>query len=501
MKEWCESLIRTLFLNISNLAAPVKKNILIAVILLFCTLLTIVGLQLYSHISGYKTEEEIFRRKINEGLKLSVEKAFELKRATVIEELKAYLNDESKVRITCKWSEKNQVTIFTIADADTSVYGQHRVSFSKENIPGRIDTVTPEVKKRFIRIFTGDVDHELKKGTVWYYTINIGNFLHEKYFKTPVPLAEIEKIYRKQLAENYIYEPFQLNPVQKDPGLISTQNINMTLHRASKPQYVQAFFKSPYSYIIRKQAVALTGSFLLIVISVITLGYMMKIMLSQQKLNEQKDQLVTNITHELKTPLTTIQVTAEAVKAFDLSREEVQRYIDIILRNTESLDKITTEILTEARVGQLSPQMQPVALRALADETGRNNNTLEIVNEVNPALTLHTDPALLGKIFQNLIDNSVKYNTSVDKKVVISAVQSRQGLRVSVADNGIGIPDAYKDKVFERFFRVPTRDVHDHRGYGIGLSYVKQVMKLLGGKVELYDNSPQGSIFTLIFPV
>ncbi len=479
---------------------PVKKNILIAVILLFGVLLTLVGLQLYSHISGYKTEEEIFRRKINEGLKLSVETAFELKRATVIEELKAYLNDESKVRITCKWSEKNGTTIFTIADVDTSVYGQHQVSFSKENIPGRIDSVTPEVKKRFIGIFTADVEYELKKGAVWYYTINIGNFLHKKYFKTPVPLAEIEKIYRNHLAENYIYEPFALNPVDKDPGLISTQNINMTLHHASKPQYVQAFFKSPYSYIIRKQAVALTGSLLLIVISVITLGYIMKIMLSQQKLNEQKDQLVANITHELKTPLTTIQMTAEAIKAFELSREEVQRYIDIILRNTESLDKITTEILTEARVGQLSPQMQPAGLRALAEEAGMNNDTLEIVNEMDSSLTIRTDPALLGKILKNLIDNSAKYNTSVEKKVVISAVQSRQGLQISVADNGIGIPDAYKDKVFERFFRVPTRDVHDHRGYGIGLSYVKQAMKLLGGKVELHDNSPQGSIFTLTFP-
>lgn len=486
--------------EVQRISSLVKKNILIAVILLCSTLFIIVGLQLYSHISGYKAEEEIFRRKINEGLKLSVEKAFELKRAAVIEELTAYLNDESKVTITCKWSEKNEATIFTIADRDTSVYGQHRVSFSKGNIPGRIDSVTPGIKARFIRIFTGDVEHELKKGTVWYYTVNIGNFLHERYFKTPTPLSEIATLYRQNLAENYIYEPFELNPAQADPALIATQNIDMTLHRASEPQYVQAFFKSPYTYIIRRQAVALTGSLLLIVASVITLGYMLKILLSQQKLNEQKDQLVTNITHELKTPLTTIQVTAEAVKAFDLSREEVQRYMDIIVRTTGALDKITTEMLTEARVGQLHPQMQLTDVRTLVDEAGRDNDTLEIVNEVAPSLTLHTDPALLGRVFKNLIDNSAKYNTSTGKKVVISAVQSQQNLTILVADNGIGIPDTYKDQVFERFFRVPTRDVHDHRGYGIGLSYVKQAMKVLGGSVKLNDNSPQGSIFTLIFP-
>lgn len=480
------------------LTPPMQKNILIAALLLFCTLFTIVGLQLYSHISRYKTEEEIFHRKINAILKESVEKAFELKRAAVIEELKAYLNDESRVSITCHWSEQNKVTVFTIADVDTSVYGQHKVSFSKENIPGRIDSLTPELRKRFIGIFAGDVEYELKKGNVWYYTVNIGNFLDEKYFKTPITLAETEILYRDLLAENFVNEPFELNRISQGRDLISTETINMTIHRAGEPQYVQAFFKSPYAYIIRKQAAALTGSALLIVISVITLGYIMKVMLSQQKLNEQKDQLVTNITHELKTPLTTIQMTAEAVKTFDLGPEEVQHYMDIILRNTESLDHITTEILTEARVGQQAPQMEDVNITALVTEAGKDNDDLE--NEVDAAFTIRTDATLLGKVLKNLLDNATKYNTSTKKRVIVSAVQNPKERRITVADNGMGIPDAYKDKVFERFFRVPTQDVHDHRGYGIGLSYVKQVMKLLGGKVELHDNSPQGSIFTLIFP-
>jgi len=479
----------------------VKKSILTAIVLLCLTLLAIVGLQLYSLISGYRAEEEIFRRKINEGLKQSVEQSFEWKRAAVIKELTAYMNDESRVKITCRWSEKNKMTIFTIADIDTSVYGNHRTSFSKESISERIDSITPEAKQRFIRVFTGDVERELKKGSVWYYTINIGNFLHERYLKTPVPLSEAERIYRRYLAENYIYEPFELNPAQPDPNRISTQKINITLNRAAEPRYVQAFFKSPYSYIMRRQAVALTGSFLLVVISVLTLGYMLKILLSQQKLNEQKDQLVTNITHELKTPLATIQLTAEAMKAFDLGREERQSYLDIILRNTESLDMLTTEILTEARVGQLSPQIQPTLLRALIDETRKNSSgDLEIINEVDPSLTLPTDPKLLGKIFRNLTDNAARYHTGTGKQVIISAVQEKQNLKISVADNGPGIPDAYKEKVFERFFRVPTHDIHDQRGYGIGLSYVKQAMKLLGGKVELKDNLPHGSIFTLIFP-
>lgn len=477
-----------------------KRNI---IILLCITLLTIVGLQLHFNISSYRTEEEIFERKVNEGLKLSVNTSFEQKRAAVINELEAYMNDESKVRISCQWSAKNEMTIFTIADVDTSKHGQHKASFSKGDIPERIDSITPEVKKRFIDIFLRDVENELKKGTVWYTrfcTFNIGDFLHQRYFKTSIDLAEIRKIYRAHLNENFIYEEFEFNPGVKTAHLISTQKIDMSLYRGVEPLYVQAFFKSPYSYIIRKQAGALIGSLLLILISLFSFGYMLKVLLSQQKLNEQKDQLVTNITHELKTPLTTIQITAEAIKAFDLTPEERQNYLDIILKNTESLDKLTTGILTEARVGQLKPQIQPVAVSALIDTIRINTDQIEVVNEADNGLSLTTDPELLIKILQNLIDNSAKYNTSDLKKVVISAIESRRNVQIVVSDNGIGIPDADKDKVFERFYRVPTKDIHDIRGYGIGLSYVKQVMKILNGRIELKDNFPQGSVFTLTFP-
>lgn len=463
-------------------------------------LLTIVGLQLHFNISSYRTEEEIFERKVNEGLKLAVNMSFEQKRAAVINELKAYLNDESKVRISCKWSAKNEMTIFTIADVDTSKHGLHKASFSKENIPEKIDSITPEVKKRFIAVFLRDVENELKKGAVWYYTVNIGDFLHQRYFKTPVGLAEISTIYRAHLNENFIYEEFELNPHVKTPHLIATQKIDMSLYRAVKPVYVQAFFKSPYAYIIRKQAGALIGSLLLVLIALFSFGYMLKVLLTQQKLNEQKDQLVTNITHELKTPLATIQITAEAIKAFDLTPEERQNYLDIILKNTESLDRLTTGILTEARVGQLRPQMQPVAVSALVETIRINTGPVEIVNEINTGLSLTTDPELLTKILQNLIDNSAKYNTSKRKQVVISAIESRRNVQIVVSDNGIGIPDADKDRVFERFYRVPTKDIHDIRGYGIGLSYVKQVMKILNGRIELKDNFPQGSVFTLTFP-
>lgn len=469
-----------------------KKNTRVILLLLCTTLLMIVGLQLYSLVSGYKMEEEIFKRKINDGLRYAVSQSFDKKRERVIEELKIYLNDESKVKISCHWNPKTETTIFTISDIDTAKHGQHKVSFSKDDIPERIDTLTPEAKKRFIEIFSKDVLFELKKGTVWYYTQNIGDFLHKHYFKIPIPLDSIKSLYKKRLASDYIFVPFDLN--SKNAQKLSTQKVNMSIYRANTPKHVQAFFENPFTHILRKQALVLAGSSALVIIALITFSYMFKALLSQQKLNEQKDQLVTNITHELKTPLTTIQITAEALKAFELSKAEQENYLNIILQQSDSLDKMTSEILSEARVGELKPNLQNVSVKSLIDTI--KNLDIEIINHVNPEFTLLTDPKILAKILQNLIDNSAKYNTSSSKQVSITAFANF----ISLQDNGIGIPDAYKKTVFERFFRIPTQDVHDIRGYGIGLSYVKQAMKILGGAVELKDNLPQGSVFTLTFP-
>ncbi len=475
-----------------------KRNTLIAIILLSTTLFLIVGLQLHSLYSGYKSEQEVFERKINDGLKNAVNTSFQERRTEVIGELAEYLNDTSQIRISTRWSEKNQISIFTISDIDTSKPGQHRVSFSKEDITERIDSVTPPIRKRFIASFTKDVAYELQKGTVWYYTQNIGDLLHERYFKTPIPLTEIDKIYRKKLDEDFVFEPFYLNPVNKSSGLIATRKVNAKISRVGEPEYVQAFFKNPYGYIIRKQAISLIGSALLTLISVFTFSFMLRTLLSQQKLNEQKDQLITNITHELKTPLTTIQITAEAIRDFDLSKEEQENYLNIILSNTKNLDKITTEILTEARAGQLVPNYESVNIFGLVNNL--SSSGIEIENIVDSDITLTTDIKLLAKILNNLVDNAAKYNENPAKKVVISTEESPSSIHIFVKDNGIGIPTAHKDKIFERFYRIPTKDIHDVRGYGIGLSYVKQVMKILGGEVRLKESSIEGSTFLLNFP-
>lgn len=480
----------------STLKKIVKRNTLIALLLLCTTLLLIVGLQLYSLVSGYKTEEEIFKRKINDGLKSAVSQSFDKKRELIIEELKIYLNDESKVIISCRWNAKTETTIFTINDVDTTKSGQHKVSFSKIDIPERLDSLSSKAKRRFIESFSRDVLYELKKGAVWYYTQNIGDFLNKHYFEIPIPLDSIKVLYSARLASDFIFVPFELNT--NTPEKLSTQKVKMSIYRTHLPEHVQAFFENPFIHILRKQALVLIGSLFLVITAIITFTYMLKTLLTQQKLNGQKDQLITNITHELKTPITTIQMTAEAMKSFELTHEEQQNYLSIILQNTGSLDNITTEILNEARVGQLKPQLQKFWLQELVSAI--HSSKIEIVNEVSSDIEIDSDPKLLKKILQNLIDNAAKYNISSQKEVVISALKTASSFTICISDNGVGIPDSYKKGVFERFFRIPTHDTHDVRGYGIGLSYVKQVTELLGGKVGLRDNSPQGSIFTLTFP-
>lgn len=479
-----------------------KRNTFTAIILLSLTLLVIIGLQLYFNISSYRTEQEIFRRKVNESLRKSLELTHEKHRAAAIQKLKEYLRDETKAKITCKWDSNNTKTVFTISDVERSGKGQHDLSLSLEDIPERIDSISPAVKERFINRFCENTRLDLKDGAVWYYTQNIGNYLEKSYLRSPVTAEKMADAYREVLKENFITADFKVNPAKTDPSMISTEKVDIALFKPRGPVYFSASFENPHYYLIRKQAWALCGSFILILVSAVSFTYMIRTLLSQERLHEEKDQLITNITHELKTPLAAIQITAEAMKSFEQSREEQQHYLEIILKNTASLNRLTSDILQEARTGKTALQLKPTNISVLisgVSETFRAEN-VKISCSGAKDLVLKTDPGHFLNLMNNLIDNAIKYNESPVKQVDICVSEREKEARIEVKDNGIGIPDEFKSRVFERFFRVPTHDVHNVRGYGIGLSYVKTAADILRAQISLHNNSPSGSCFTLRFP-
>lgn len=237
---------------------------------------------------------------------------------------------------------------------------------------------------------------------------------------------------------------------------------------------------------------------------------MYRSMRAQQKLMELKNDFISNITHELKTPVTTVSVALEALRNFKgLENPQTTReYLDIaqveLNRLTLLTDKILKTAIFENRGVSFEPE--PVDLNKTIDQI---LHSMKLLFEKQKAkVTFQRDGSSfmimggsvhLTNVIYNLLDNALKYGGS-EPQIAITLQEDQSRVIIKVADEGIGIPHEYTKKIFEKFFRVPTGDVHNIKGYGLGLSYVKSVVASHKGLIEVSSKPGAGSIFTISLP-
>jgi signal transduction histidine kinase len=237
---------------------------------------------------------------------------------------------------------------------------------------------------------------------------------------------------------------------------------------------------------------------------------MLSTILRQKKLSEIKNDFINNMTHELKTPIATVSAAVEAMLSFgalenaqktqlylNVSRNELQRLSDLV-------EKVLHMAVEEKKELELHPE--PVNLSELIKDIVTHQQLkaskpvqfeVDLPSEIPP---VYVDRLHMANTINNLIDNAIKYSHE-QVTIRIKSYVEAQGWLLSVQDTGIGIPKPYQQAIFDRFFRVPTGDLHQVKGFGLGLSYVKQVVEKHGGQIEVHSEPAQGSEFTLRFPL
>ncbi len=229
----------------------------------------------------------------------------------------------------------------------------------------------------------------------------------------------------------------------------------------------------------------------------------------QLELAHLKSSFVSNVTHELKTPIALIRLAAETL---ELQRyrtpEEGRSFVASIVRDTKRLQRLVDNILDFARIeaGQARLRLEPVDLARLAAETVEDfrprleQQGFRVETDLPEGLpTVRGDVTMLQHCLLNLLDNALKYSRE-QREVRVSAAARDGAVAVAVADRGIGIAPADQKYVFEKFVRVETGLVHDVKGAGLGLSLVQQIVRAHGGRVELVSSPGEGSTFTLVLP-
>lgn len=242
---------------------------------------------------------------------------------------------------------------------------------------------------------------------------------------------------------------------------------------------------------------------------VFAMRMMQRSYLKQQALSLEKNNLISNMTHELKTPVTTIGVALEAIQDMNL-RDDPKKSDQYLTAARKELARLSDSVdmmmhLSRIDQGALELQKENMELSSFAEEVislmrpqlekAEVNCTLEF----DGPITANIDPFHFKNVLINLIDNAVKYTGS--GHTVTVGIESRDfGPRISVSDDGPGIPTQYHSQLFERFFRVPDGDRHNVKGDGLGLSYVKEIVEAHGGQIAMNSSPDQGTTFQLDLP-
>lgn len=277
------------------------------------------------------------------------------------------------------------------------------------------------------------------------------------------------------------------------------------------PQYnYQVVFPEIRTALITEILPQILFSLFLTGVIAISFGMIYQSLKSQERLNNVKNDFISNVTHELKTPVATVSVALEALKNFQVlqNTERTMEYLEIATSELNRLSLMTDKILKtssfEANGLSLVKEIvdmdiilrEVIAAMRLALEKNnlRVNYTLTGSNFKVMGNEMH-----LTNVAYNLLDNALKYGgTNSELDVILKETET--AIEFTVTDHGIGIPAEYHKKIFDKFVRVPTGDIHNVKGYGLGLNYVASVVKNLGGRINLVSNPGQGSSFKIVLP-
>lgn len=479
-----------------------KKNILLAFILMLVCVIGVTGLQLYFTFTSYKVESAAFERNTNEALKEAVDSAFAERHDEVLRKLKEWLNDTTFVTISCRWDALHKTTVFTIKQVVPTPGEQNDISMSMDHFTERLDSITPYGKQVFVNYMVNYVSEQLKEGSGWYYTYKLGNRINKAAWEHPLTTNEISVFYKKALLKRNINLPFTFNNGSINANVYKTQKINISL---KKPQYgvwVNAYFADTNMYVWQQLKWTIIGSVVLVTITLGSFLYMVRLLLSQQRLSELKDDFISNMTHEIQSPLSSVMITAEALKGFDMNKPERDSYLEIILHQSKKLSALADEILAGAQLEKKGITLDDTIVLndLLADLVLAYKEQVVIGFKIDEVIQFKVNAVHFTRALTNIIDNTVKYNEDENATVFISAAIKNQCIAIEIADNGPGIPDAYKEKIFDQFYRIPTGNVHNVKGYGLGLSYVKKVIEAHKGTVAVKNNHPKGSAFIIRLP-
>ena len=473
-------------------------------LLMAVTILGITGFQIYWLKQNYAREKR--------SLEIKTDVAF---RETIMQ------LQVSKLKLDgVKWEEmggKPAVRVFVGDDGKEAV--KVRVA-PRHEIVSTINVVRNKMKDSLNKAGKKGMTISLNKTTVDYYS-------DSTRFNHPIPaphgdkdyvlnllygvdslqdslrLPEIDSAYATRLAKDKLNIPYSVHRSE-----VATDDLEKDFNRVTvgfvKPVAYELVLGNTFPWLMRQILQPILFSILLLGITILSFVLLYRSLLKQRRLAELKNEFISNITHELKTPIATVGVAIEALKNFNAidNPQRTKEYLEISGNELQRLSLLVDKVLKLSMFENkgIDLKYETLNLHALVQEVATSLKLQLEKHHANLTITTNGDVNIAGdrlhllSVIFNLLDNALKYGKA-NPEIQVSIEERENDVVMRVADNGIGISPEYKNKIFEKFFRIPHGDTHNAKGYGLGLSYAAQVVRKHQGNILVENNEAGGATF------
>jgi signal transduction histidine kinase len=335
---------------------------------------------------------------------------------------------------------------------------------------------------------------------------------------------ELDTVIRRALLNNGIELEFLSQVIQEnedtvliiksatnDAGLISdkykTELFPDDYFR--KNLYLQVIFPGKSAHIYKSVSMMAFGSLLFTVIILLTFGLTLYYINKQKKISDIKSDFINNMTHEFKTPIATISLASDAMNSpkVEGDRKKSSYYLNIIRQENKRMNNQVEKVLQMALIENQDLQLdfQKTDIHTIIENTchvvdlsatekkGKITSVLRATCSEIPVDEIH-----FGNIINNLLDNAVKY-TEKPPEILVETFTKGNRINIRISDNGVGMSKDVQKHIFDKFYRRPSGNIHNVKGFGLGLSYVKAIVEAHGGNITVSSEPGNGSIFTLSF--
>ena len=274
--------------------------------------------------------------------------------------------------------------------------------------------------------------------------------------------------------------------------------------------YFGIIFPSKTLYVLNNMNIWLISSFVLFT-AIIFFAYAIFIILKQKRLSEVQKDFINNMTHEFKTPISTIGISANVLSDPEIVNDpsRLLNYAAIIADQNKRLENQIEKVLQLARIekNKFTLKTEKVDIHEILKQVtsgfgmtiNNSNGRLDLdLNAINSLII--ADKFHITNIIYNLIDNAIKYSKE-NPEIKINTYNTGNSIFLMVSDKGIGIEKKYLNKIFDKFFRVPAGNIHNVKGFGIGLNYVKSIISAHNWEIKVESNLEEGSKFTIVIPL